>query len=189
MQPTVPLTYKLDLGGIDSVAILARTSLEAVSDDWSVRLTLSDGTCFEGELHASLSLDAARTLHARTLDLDAAYEQLLVSRASLWCSVLAIEDPDQVRQMFISHVIPFGASASVYTFNKVARAFHVMCQRLFGLLWCNYYDDFPQIDLAVCGHSSQRTAKRMFDLLGWRYSCKETKRRPGPMLRCFRCDF
>ena len=82
------------------------------------------------------------------MDLDAAYKQMLVAKPSLWTSVLAIEDIEGNKRLFLSRVLPFGASASVYGFNRVVRALHCIGERLFGLVWCNYYDDYPQLDLA-----------------------------------------
>ena len=84
----------MDLGGIDELAVLARTWLQAVSDDRSVVFGLSYGTVLSGALHQSLSLAHARELAGRTLDLESAYKQLLISRASLWAAVLKIRNND-----------------------------------------------------------------------------------------------
>ena len=169
--------YKLDLPGIDGVALSARTILEAVSKEGVVCLKLSDGSRLKGLLHPSLKNGEARRIIGRTLDLEAAYKQMLVSEKSLWASVLSVDDPDGKQKLFISHVLPFGASASVYAFNKMAKALHVVGMRLFGLVWSQYYDDYPQLDLAKSGDSGQRTAERFLDLVGWQYSCKTSKRR------------
>lgn len=48
----------------------------------------------------------------------------------------------------------------------------------YSLLWTNYYDDYPQLDLVKAGSNSQDTAEALLDLLGWRYSQKESKRQP-----------
>jgi len=40
-----------------------------------------------------------------------------------------------------------------------------------------YFDGFPQLDLAQSGDAGQRTAERFLDLVGWQYSCKTSKRR------------
>ena len=85
-------SYKLDLPGVDGISLVARCFLEAVQDDRGITMTLSDGTVLKGVLHESFSLRDARALHGRTLDLDAAYKQMLVSRDSLWASVLAVSD-------------------------------------------------------------------------------------------------
>ncbi|CAL1162137.1 unnamed protein product [Cladocopium goreaui] len=117
-------------------------------------------------------------LCGRTLDLDAAYKQLLTAKSSLWCSVLAVENMCRAKQLFISHVLPFGASASVYAFNRLARACHTIGVGLLGLVWGNYYDDFPQVDIVASNGDAQCTAERFFELIGWRVSMKESKRLP-----------
>eukprot|EP00438_Fugacium_kawagutii_P017155 Skav211198 [mRNA] locus=scaffold2111:119634:121253:- [translate_table: standard] len=170
--------YKLDLPGIDGVAVLARTFIESVHDDRKVRMKLSNGNVLSGLLHDSMTVDQARTLCGRTLDLDAAYKQILTSKSSLWCSVLAVESDLGEKKLFVSNVLPFGASAAVYAFNRIARAIHTIGERLFGLVWSNYYDDYPQLDLSLCGTDSQVTAERLLDLIGWRFSRKESKRKP-----------
>lgn len=38
----------------------------------------------------------------------------------------SIENPDGKQKLFLPHVLPFGASASVYAFNKMAKALHVV---------------------------------------------------------------
>ena len=80
-----------------------------------------------------------------------------MAKQSLWCSVLAIENVNHQRELYLSHVILFGASASVYSFNRRARAIHSIGERLFGLVWSNFYDDYPQTDLTVCGDHAQQS--------------------------------
>ena len=143
-------SYKLALDGVDGVSVMARAMMEAVDDDLQVRVVLKDGSKLCGPLHASLSLTTARALCGRTLDLEAAYKQLLVRESSLWCSVLLVARPGGDPAYFLSQVLPFGASSAVYAFNRVARAIHAVGVRLFGLVWCNYYDDFPQLDSGSC---------------------------------------
>ena len=170
--------YRLSLDGVDGISTLSRTFLEAVQDDRKVAVSLSDGTMLSGTLHETLSLDEARDLCGRTLDLEAAYKQMLVRESSLWSSVLLISEPGVGKQYFISQVLPFGASASVYAFNRVARAIYAIGVSVFSLLWTNYYDDYPQLDLMKSGSNAQDTAEALLDLLGWRYSQKESKRQP-----------
>lgn len=170
--------FKLDLAGVDGIAVLCRSWIEAVAEDRSVTFTLSTGATLRGFLHHTLTVVEAKTLAGRTLDLEAAYKQLLVKESSLWASVLAVPDDQGVQRFFVSHVLPFGASSAVYHFNMMARSLHIIGVRLFGLIWENYYDDYPQLDLAKCGGSSQHVAEEMLALLGWRFSVKESKRLP-----------
>lgn len=164
-------SYKLDLAGIDGVS----TRLESIGDQCNVCFRLSNGMVLRGKLHDSLLGGKASCIRGRTLDLDSAYKQILTSKASLWCSVLAIENPAGYKKLFISNVLPFGASAS----NRLARALHTIGERIFGLVWSNYYDDYPQLDVESSGGDAQMCAERLFHLLGWRVSFKETKRKPA----------
>ena len=171
-------SYLLELDGVDGVAVLARTFAGAVDDSGTVRLALSDGQVIEGELHPSLNLDEARRILGRTLDLDSAYKQLLVRQSSLWASVLQVRNPSGEPFLFISQVLPFGVSASVYCFNRFSKALQMIGARLFSLAWVCYFDDFTQFDLAAMGDSLQMTAEKFLDLVGWKYSVKEAKRKP-----------
>ena len=171
-------SYKLDLPGIDGMAILARSFLDSVLDNGKVKIPLSNGLFLKGMLHDSLDVNMARCLVGRTLDLDSAYKQVLVSCDTLWTAILAIEDPHGRKQLFRSNVLPFGASAAVYGFNRLSRALYTIGVRLFALLWQNYYDDYPQLDLHCNGNAAQETAERLLELLGWTYSKKPAKRQP-----------
>ena len=82
---------------------------------------------------------------------------------------MAIEDEQQFKRLFVSNVLlPFGSSANA--FNRISRACHTIGVRLFGLVWNNYYDDFPQLDLVAFQGDAQATAEGLFELIGWRVS-------------------
>ena len=169
----------VDLGGVDELAVLSRTWLQAISDDRKVCFKLSDGRVISGTLHASLTLACARALAGRTLDLESAYKQLLVRKANLWAAVLKIHNTDTGRdELYVSEVLPFGASAAVFGFNRFSRALRKIGTRLFHLIWTNFLDDFPQVDLVCMGQASMGAAERMLELLGWRFSKKPEKRLP-----------
>ena len=172
-------SFKLDLGGVDEVVVLCRALVEAVFDDRTVVLRLSCGAELRGVLHHSLTVQQARTLVGRTLDLEAAYKQMLISKASQWAGVLSVRNPSGGNSLFIANVLPFGGSSAVYAFNRLSRALHKIGSRLFFLVWGNCYDDFPQIDLEVCGDEAQCAAEKLLSLLGWRFSLKDSKRRPA----------
>lgn len=170
--------FRLDLPGIDGITLLARTFLEAVRDDGTVQLKLSDGLVLKGVVHKSISVAAARKLVGRTLDLEGAYKQMVIHKSSQWCSVLAVDNGFGAKKLFLAHALPFGASAAVYGFNRVARALHSIGERLLGLVWTNYYDDFPQLCLQDYVDDSQLAAEQLLSLLGWKFSTKFAKRRP-----------
>ena len=53
-------SHKVDLPGIDGMAILARTFLDSVSDNGKVKIPLSNGLFLKGMLHDSLDVSVAR---------------------------------------------------------------------------------------------------------------------------------
>ena len=81
-------------------------------------------------------------------------------------------------QLFVAEVLPFGATSAVFAFNRVARALRVLGTRLFLLIWGNYFDDFPQLDIAAMASDSQKTAEGFLRLLGWQVSDKPGKCKP-----------
>jgi hypothetical protein len=157
--------------------VIARTMLEMVSEGREVLTTLRDGSVLRGQLHDSLTLADARSLVGRCLDLESAYKQLLVKQSSQWASVIMVFNVETSRdELYIAEVLPFGAAASVFAFNRYARAIRNLGTRLFGLVWVNFFDDYPMLDINASGAAAQATAERLLTLLGWRFSCKESKR-------------
>ena len=63
---------KIGLGGIDEYVVLAKAILAMVHDDRRLYTVLSDGTVLAGFLHESYTIQEARELVGRTLDLEAA---------------------------------------------------------------------------------------------------------------------
>ncbi len=47
-----------------------------------------------------------------------------------------------------------------------------------GLLWCNYFDDLPSIELEILMSSGLNSAEGFLDLLGWTYAREDKKRHP-----------
>ena len=179
VNPAFGSSFKVDLGGVDEIAVMARVFLEAVYDDRAVKLCLSDGSWLTGVLHSSLTVEQARDILGRTLDLESAYKQISVADSSRWTSALAIHNPVlDCNQLFVAEVLPFGATAAVFAFNRVARALRVLGTRLFLLIWGNYFDDFPQLDIAAMASDSQKVAEGFLGLLGWQVSDKPGKRKP-----------
>ena len=171
--------FKLDLGGVDQIASVTKAIVYSIGDDRTVKFVLSDGSTLEGMLHPSLSIDLARTLVGRTLDMSSAYRQLIISVASEWFSVVATYNPNTgATELDLQNSLPFGATAAVYGFNRFSRAIWFVGVKLLSLIWFNFYDDFPHVDWAVMGTSSLDTSERFFELLGWDVSKKPTKRKP-----------
>jgi len=74
--------------------------------------------------------------------------------------------------------LPFGAVSSVWAFNRAARAQRTILARLFRLVVTNFFDGFCQLELGLLSGSAWSTAELVMELLGWKISTGEDKRRP-----------
>ena len=74
-----------------------------------------------------------------------AYKQLAVSKASLKYSVLGARDSKGQWFFYIGQSLPFGSTASVYSFNKTARALQFLLWQDFGVVTTIFYDDYPTL--------------------------------------------
>lgn len=118
---------------------LARFMLSCVKDSGAVQIRLSSGEFLRGLLHHSLSVTQARALVGCTLDLDAAGDSSVVALGVGHCS----RGPG---------------------FNRVARAMWAIGTKLFGLIWANYFDDYPQLDLQASDSNAQAMAGALLDI-------------------------
>ena len=77
---------------------------------------------------------------ARLLDLKAAYKQMPVSSATRWAGVISVTHPETgIGHLYVSEVLPFGASAAVFGFSRVAQAIRKVGSRIFGLIWTIFF--------------------------------------------------
>ena len=170
---------KVKLAGLDEIAVTAKAMLEAVRDDRTVRVRLPDGKCLEDRLSEELTVEEARSLAVRVADLKSAYKQLLVSADSRWASVVQVWNTALGKhEFYVTTVLPFGATAAVYGFSRMADAIRKIGTRLLGLVWSNFFDDFTQLDISKNGDQTKVVAEKLFALLGWDFATKETKRLP-----------
>ena len=167
--------FKVDLGGVDEIAAILRTFLDAVRNDGSVVVHLSDGTVLRGQLPTGVSPAKARRLLGKCIDLKSAYRQLARDPAHAAFSLIAVYNSatDQT-EFFELLAMAFGSRAAVYAFNAVARAFQYMLVSVFGVIAANYYDDYPLIEPAETAESAGSTAVQVFEMLGWEVK-SETK--------------
>ena len=132
-----------------------------------------------GTIHAGWNNDS--TLLGRTLDLTAAYKQLAVSPSQGFVRVMVAYDPVRSkRAFFVFNALPFGATGSVYSFNRVAKSlWHIMVS-LGGVWATQYYDDFPNIELQRLADNSRSFMEFILEALGWRFASE------GPKLSGYR---
>jgi hypothetical protein len=68
---------------------------------------------------------------------------------------------------FRCDVLPFGAVAAVYSFNRVSRSLHhLICKLLWGPCTC-FYDDYPTISPNASSAILSKAMSAMLTLLGW----------------------
>ena len=72
-------------------------------------------------------------------------------------------------------MLPFGATASVYAFNRVSKSLHhIFWKLLFSLGTC-FYDDFPTISPKASSSILTKALSAVLDLLGWDHAKVGTK--------------
>ena len=168
---------KLTLMDMDAVVSLANTVLQAFASNGVFRFSLSTGEFLTGKIHGGWNSDS--TLLGRTLDLKAAYKQLAVNPSQGFVRVMVAYDPVKSRPaFFIFNALPFGATGSVYSFNRVAKSlWHIMVS-LGGVWATQYYDDYPSVELRNLADNSRAFMEFILDALGWRFASEGKKAEP-----------
>lgn len=128
-----------------------------VGADRSVAVTLSIGETLRGSLRATWSVSQARSLVVRTLDLKSAYRQLLVRRDKRWCNIVQVFNTDKnSHEVCVSRALPFGATAAVYHFNRLAKVLRAVGTKLFWPSWTNFFDDYTQPGPGLMAEANQK---------------------------------
>ena len=125
------------------------------------------------DVHADWLADPG--FEGRGVDLTKAYKQLSVHPTSLKHAVVAVRKEDGSWAFFLSHSLPFGATASVFAFNKLTKALWSILTRKFSLLVTVFYDDFPIIEHSAITSHTTRLLEAFFDLLGWDHATSGKK--------------
>ena len=161
---------------MDETALIAKVLLSSVVGS-KVEVTLPSGTVLTGDLHSSLRDPAVRRcVVGRTLDLSKAYRQVACSPEDAWAKIIVVWSPvAEAPVFFLQNALPFGAAASVWSFNRASRALWRVGIDEFHLLWSNYVDDYPHIDIHALASSSRATSEAMFALTGWQVSVSDKK--------------
>ena len=142
-----------------------------------VQVVLRDGTVLEGELHRDFC--QPQPWEGRRIDLSKAYKQLPVSGESRKFSVLLVHHYQTQKPVyFVSRSLPFGACASVYSFNRISRGiWRIMshgCKALGGV----YFDDFPVVEPAALCTLASQSFEGLLKALGWVYANDPAKCKP-----------
>ena len=147
---------------MDTLAALTAAVAEGLQSQ-KVNFDMDDGTQCEVAVHPEVSSDV---WVGRTLDFSRAYKQLALDEASRLLAVVGSFHKDKWL-FFRSDVLPSGAIAAVYSFNRVSRSLrHLICKLLWGPCTC-FYDDYPTISPKASSSLLSKSMSNMLTLLGW----------------------
>ena len=125
----------------DFMVGLLKFLMNVTANRHEVTVPLSDGRVETGRWHSSIADRPA--LMGRCVDLSKAYKQVAIDSDSLMHGVLGYKVKDGEWRLFMTHSLPFGASASVFAFNKISRALWHILTHKFGVLASVFYVDYP----------------------------------------------
>ena len=107
-------------------------------------------------------------LVVRTFDLTSAYRQVALSPNGKRFACIRVFDPaNQCMRYFRSCVLPFGATRSVHSFLRLARAIWWLGVVGCRLIWTSFYDDFISYSQFMLAKSTEGTISALFKILGW----------------------
>ena len=158
----------LALQDTDFIIGFLRFFMWVVNNNEEVVVPLTDGTVLRGPWH-STTKDRPPLL-GRCVDLSKAYRQVAIAGDSLRHGVLGYQTEREGWKYYTTRSLPFGASASVFAFNKVSRAlWHILVHGL-NMLSSVFYDDYPCFEVEPLTQITAQTLDKFFNILGWRHA-------------------
>ena len=106
-------------------------------------------------------------LVGKTYDLRKAYRQLAIHPDHLKYAWVATCDAAGSPKVFQLQSMPFGATASVAAFLRVAEGIKQIGLHSLGLVWTSFFDDFICICRKSEAAATDKTVSFLFDALGW----------------------
>ena len=134
---------------------------------------LSNGEVLVGAWHPSMSAGPAWV--GRCIDLSKAYKQVAIHKQSLRHGVLGFGTREGGWRMYTTCSLPFGASASVYSFNKISRGIWHLLVHKFGFLTSVFYDDYPVFEVQPLAALTSKIVDAFLSVLGWRHAVQGKK--------------
>ena len=173
---TIGPQEKLQLGGVDEVLAFAKTIM-AVQAGELKETKDRNGRTWKFDLHSEWS-EVPFELRGRCLDLKAAYKQLAIRPADRHAAIIGAYSSKSAKpQLFQSVSLPFGATWAVMGFSWAARSIKSVVMRLLAIFVSNYFDDYPTLEDSGLAEHSLKCFEAMLDLLGWKVSSSEAKRK------------
>ena len=163
----------LDLQDTDFTVGLLRFISRSVQGEGSVDIPMQDGTSLRGRLCPEMK--HRPPLLDKTLDLSKAYRQVAIHPDSRKHAVLGFPGKEGSWQYYLACSLPFGASASVFGFNKIALAVLRILVVKFMALATDFYDDYTLFEFQPAASLLDKIAMRLLSILGWSFA-KEGKK-------------
>lgn len=158
----------LALQDTDFIIGFLRFFMWVVGNDEEVVVPLTDGSVLRGTWHSTAK--AKPSLLGRCVDLSKAYRQVAIASESLRHGVLGYQTEKEGWKYYTTRSLPFGASASVFAFNKVSRAIWHLLVHGMHILSSVFYDDYPCFELQPLTQLTAQTLDKFFNILGWRHA-------------------
>ena len=158
----------LDLHDTDIICCMLAFMLRIFAGERSIDIQLSNGKRLKGKRHPDF--DTHPQLWGRGVDLSKAYKQVGIAPESLKHGALGVRLKDGTWRFFLSKSLPFGATASVYAFNKITRGLWSLLVRKFCIFSTVFYDDFPILEFSSLASTTTGIVQNLLDLLGWKHA-------------------
>ena len=98
--------------------------------------------------------------------------------AHRYLSVIFFHDAGGKPRFYVSNSLMFGATAAVYSFNRVSRSLWFLFNRMLHIPCGVFYDDFPMFSPEELAGDADQAASELLDLLGWKYARTGPKESP-----------
>ena len=157
---------KVDLRALDETVWISVAMMRAIKSG-TFSFKLSDGSELAGHVHKNWFQGGKQPRPMiKTLDLKSAYKQLALNELESRKSVICLKCPDDGQVYgFACKTLPFGAVASVLHFNCFARFLRAVFLEC-GVVACNYFDDYPIIEMSNLVSNTSGTLRAIAKFLG-----------------------
>ena len=178
LNQSLTTTEKLRLQDVDYNAALClfigRIFDFAKLNSRLLEISLSDGTLLKGSIHADWGDLEELKMQGRTLDLKSAYKNLFNHPECMWASIIAVWCPESRTVVYReSFAMMFGATSSVFAFNRVAKALQFLAGRLLRIIAAQFYDDFPCYEPSLTSRTARLGFEALLSALGWKWATGE----------------
>ena len=160
-------------------------------DDFSCSLTNSTTTCHEKSVLDTIDVLSSSMMYmfqrckseglkpnlcVKTVDLKSAYKQVPVAVESEPFAYVAAYSPKHKEKMaFRCTAMPFGGSASVPGFLRLARAIWYIATVALKIITTNFFDDYVIVSESSVAHNTNQSFESLLSLLGWKFDASGPK--------------